>query len=777
MKLPGGLAVTDYRNQHKGPSHFVNEPERLVSPQRLVRLERQARLAATLKESPIPQNDGGARIIQAKAERRKLAQTTRDDQRRRQAHQTASQVTAGHLLRTERTCSWGVNPVSWKEVEQPPSFVESIFSGVKVHKTPPQTPEAPPRPQGWSVQFHPREPLDWTSYKPLERTRPSSPQAVEPVCGACAVKQLPRCAYCLMPKHSSVTRVPLAQLPRLLLAKDPAMKAAELGRRLAKYGRSDDSARQMNSDELGHPLPEKNTCDRHMKEWSLARQFELKCEKKYINEMTSFIKAREDYEDRIREMSDKAETQRLLFADAVEEADLYKNKNALLQKKLDATIKELSKFDDALYRKEMAEKFVDCSVQTDDVVTEQPSVVVEENQPKASAAALAFAQAAAQANDSGAEALAARIARKKAKPLPPLYETRALANELLAAKLRNQPEHEGHFADFLYAFWRSKDLTRKQVNVQVAKTIAAVDEHKSVDDTVRAVAILLGLETIKVGDASIKAGKSAWLAPAWFSVLRKLISEYLDPDESPDHLDAFLAARATAVLDPTNVAKAIAESASPEEEAPCVRQMLAPQDVGAVLKVILTLPSLPPKYGSPGGISFGDVSMLLLEHMAAAVARHHRKLLETFYRFDDDDNGLDGDEFRELLLWTTGDASNSETVHAEIEDLADADAEAHIQSGAIDEADQFPEVIMAATSGKLAYAESCRDYWRMEDDREWGAVKPKMNRKHTVGGNVLKEMATVGRSTTLEKLSENRVTFDESIKEPAPDGPASPLTP
>ena len=64
-----------------------------------------------------------------------------------------------------------------------------------------------------------------------------------------------------------------------------------------------------------------------MKEWSLARQFELKCEKKYINEMTSFIKAREDYEDRIKELNEKAETQRILFADAVEEADLYKNKN------------------------------------------------------------------------------------------------------------------------------------------------------------------------------------------------------------------------------------------------------------------------------------------------------------------------------------------------------------------------------------------------------------------------------------------------------------------
>ena len=119
--------MTDYRNQHKGPSHFVNEPERLVSPQRLVRLERQARLAATLKDSPIPQNDGGARTIQAKAERRKLAQTTRDDQRRRQAHQTASQVTAGHLLRTERTCSWGVNPVSWQEVEQPPASSSPSF--------------------------------------------------------------------------------------------------------------------------------------------------------------------------------------------------------------------------------------------------------------------------------------------------------------------------------------------------------------------------------------------------------------------------------------------------------------------------------------------------------------------------------------------------------------------------------------------------------------------------------------------------------------------------
>ena len=110
--------------------------------------------------------------------------------------------------------------------------------------------------------------------------------------------------------------------------------------------------------------------------------------------------------------------------------------------------------------------------------------------------------------------------------------------------------------------------------------------------------------------------------------------------------------------------------------------------------------------------------------------------------------------------------------------LADADAEAHIQSGAIDEADQFPEVIMAATSGKLAYAESCRDYWRMEDDREWGTTKPKLVHRPTVGGNVLKEMATVGRSTTLDKLPENRVTFDEAaIKEPAPDGPASPLTP
>ena len=77
------------------------------------------------------------------------------------------------------------------------------------------------------------------------------------------------------------------------------MKAAELGRRLAKYGRSDDSARQMNSDELGHPLPEKDTCPKHTKEWSLARQFELKCEKKYINEMTSFISDRAEYEERI----------------------------------------------------------------------------------------------------------------------------------------------------------------------------------------------------------------------------------------------------------------------------------------------------------------------------------------------------------------------------------------------------------------------------------------------------------------------------------------------
>jgi hypothetical protein len=233
-------------------------------------------------------------------------------------------------------------------------------------------------------------------------------------------------------------------------------------------------------------------------------------------------------------------------------------------------------------------------------------------------------------------------------------------------------------------------------------------------------------------------------------VVRKLVKEYLDPDLPVDNLGAFLAARATAVLDPTQVARAVAEAASPEEPTPCLRQMLAPSAVGDVLKVILTLPSLPPKYGAQGGISFGDVTMLLLEHMAAAVARHHRKLLETFYKFDTDDNGLDGDEFIMLLEWTTGPAQDgdqrAEEVHSKIEDFADADAAANLRSGAIDEADQFPEVIMASTQGKLAYAEACRDYWRMDADATWGMVnKPKASRKATVGGLSRKEAATVGR--------------------------------
>ena len=47
--------------------------------------------------------------------------------------------------------------------------------------------------------------------------------------------------------------------------------------------------------------------------------------------MTSFIQARADYEDRIKELNEKAETPRLLFADAVEEAT-YKNKNALCRR-------------------------------------------------------------------------------------------------------------------------------------------------------------------------------------------------------------------------------------------------------------------------------------------------------------------------------------------------------------------------------------------------------------------------------------------------------------
>ena len=75
----------------------------------------------------------------------------------------------------------------------------------------------------------------------------------------------------------------------------------------------------------------------------------------------------------------------------------------------------------------------------------------------------------------------------------------------------------------------------------------------------------------------------------------------------------------------------------------------------------------------------------------------------------------------------------------------------------------FPEVIMAATSGKLAYAESCRDYWRMEDDREWGVGQAE-NESAYGGRQCLKEMATVGRSTMPLKLSENRVTFDEIYK-------------
>ena len=730
MRLPGGLGVADYR---RGPTHFVASPAKLVSPHRLVRLERQARLASTLHASPGPLNDGGARVMQAELERRKLAATARDDEARRAAAAVALAVTPGQLLRKEHTASFSVRPVSWAEVEAPPDFVESVFTAARMR-----------------AKARPEKVVDAPA-RPLERTLVVPPPAsTEAVCGACAAEQLPRCAYCLLPKHATVTRVPLAQLPRLLLAADPSMKAVELARRLAKYGRSDDYARELHSDQLGKALPEKDTCKRHKREYTLAEQFELKCEKRYINEMTKFITESRAHEEVLREASRKADEQRLLFADAVEEADAYKTRNAILRKRLDATLKELATFDDATMRREAAERYVDCSTQTDQVApVPDPSSTQEKKKPAASAAALAFAQAASKANESGAEALAARIARKKAKPKPPLYATRALANELLAAKLRNTPAHEGHFADFLYAFWRSKDLNRKQVTVKVAETVASIDEHKSVDDTVRAVAILLGLEEIRIGQLSVAAGKSAWLAPAWFGVVRKLVKEYLDPDLPADNLGAFLAARATAVLDPTQVARAVAEAASPDEPSPCLRQMLAPHDVGAVLKVILTLPSLPPKYGAQGGISFGDVTMLLLEHMAAAVARHHRKLLETFYKFDTDDNGLDGDEFRMLLEWTTGPAQDgdrsAEAVHSEIEDVADADAAANLRNGAIDEADQFPEVIMASTQGKLAYAEACRDYWRMDADATWGVVAPKISRKATVGGLSRKEAATVGR--------------------------------
>ena len=247
---------------------------------------------------------------------------------------------------------------------------------------------------------------------------------------------------------------------------------------------------------------------------------------------------------------------------------------------------------------------------------------------------------------------------------------------------RSKGERTSYRPSRRYAFWRCDRRTgnRKQVNQKVAETVAAVDAHRGCDGTVRAIAIFLGLEEIEVRETAVAAGRSKWLAPAWFACVRKLVAEHLDPSLPADSLGAFLAAKSTAVLDPSFVAKQVASCAARDEPAPCLRQMLDPAAIAEVLRAILSLPLAPPKFGRPGGVPFGDVILILLEHMAAAVVRHHQHLLETFYKFDEGDGGLDADEFELLMRWTTGPVrlgdQSSVELHGYIEALADADAEA-----------------------------------------------------------------------------------------------------
>ena len=47
-----------------------------------------------------------------------------------------------------------------------------------------------------------------------------------------------------------------------------------------------------------------------------------------------------------------------------------------------------------------------------------------------------------------------------------------------------------------------------------------------------------------------------------------------------------------------------------------------------------------------------------------------------------------------------------------------------VQSAAIDDAEQFPTIIVASTDCRLAHAEDCRNYWQMDDDDDWDFESP-----------------------------------------------------
>ena len=238
---------------------------------------------------------------------------------------------------------------------------------------------------------------------------------------------------------------------------------------------------------------------------------------------------------------------------------------------------------------------------------------IEENQPKASAAALAFAQAAAQATVSGAEALACANSEKKAKPLPPLYETRALANELLAANLRNVRNTKATSPISCMRFGGRRIHQKTRTSRWPRPSRPSTNIRVSMTRSGRSLSCWAWRRSSR--RRSIKRASRPGSRRPGFSVLRKLISGVPRSRGIARSPRRVLAAepRPSSIRRPS-------PRPSPSRRHPTSRRLVSDRCRLLLMSVLFyegyTYVMGTTSTAAPGSISFDDVSMLLLEHMA-----------------------------------------------------------------------------------------------------------------------------------------------------------------
>lgn len=296
-------------------------------------------------------------------------------------------------------------------------------------------------------------------------------------------------------------------------------------------------------------------------------------------------------------------------------------------------------------------------------------------------------------------------------------------------------EAEG-LVEYVKIFWREKLGLRKLANKKVGEMIRAIKVYSKQHSRVFWFAVNLGVRTTKIDRDGVSEDVPwvPWIPASAFELLAKIfegqspgIHELLS-NYKKDYCVVERSKVVNAIIGSAGVLDSAVRLNDPSTWKPTsLALMMAPTTICRLVDDVLSIPeieALPEmptaKRPQKSGISIDTVLDIVLSHQVRATMQHQKELTQAFHRFDDGEQGLDVDEFRELLAWALkpDGPGNLDVIelYAKIESLADATLLDNDNDKNINDSLTFPIVIMQQIYNcPLACAAHCRKWWTLDD--------------------------------------------------------------